>query len=232
MSESEDFVIKQLELGAKVIGVDEANLGTIKSIVANAEDSQMSYFIVETVGLTPRQIVVDKKWIINFGPDRKSVSMNLTEVQLNEMPDFVEREYAAPIDTKPLVNDPSIITAPTGYLNTAMQSAAGTTTFNGQMAFARGFTVSPENQPYTDKVNVPENSFIIKEGAQVDALDGNVGKVKKVNINPQSGQLDSFLVEKGFFFKDEYLVPMEFVETATEIKVNLNLSLDQMERLA
>jgi uncharacterized protein YrrD len=99
------------------------------------------------------------------------------------------------------------------------------------MAFAQGLVKSPENQPYTEKVNVPENSLIIKEGAQVDALDGNVGKVKKVNLNPESGQLDSFLVEKGFFFKDEYLVPIEYVETATEAKINLNLSRDQMERL-
>jgi uncharacterized protein YrrD len=223
--------MNQFELGAKVKSPQDKSLGSIKYLVANAEDNQITHLIVETGELAPRQIVVDKKWVGDLAPDGKSVILNLNEEQLKEMPDFIEREYIAPNETYPLVNDPSNITAPTGYLYPSMQSAAPAGTLNSEMAFAQGLVKSPENQPYTEKVNVPENSLIIKEGAQVDALDGNVGKVKKVNLNPESGQLDSFLVEKGFFFKDEYLVPIEYVETATEAKINLNLSRDQMERL-
>jgi len=225
-------MINQLELGAKVKGQDDKALGTVKYLVANPQDNQMTHLIIETGELAHRQIVVDKKWVVQTTPDGKTVDLSLTEEQLKDMPNFREREYSATDGTYATANTPTVAAVPTGYLYPAINSASVANTMNGQMAFSQGLAEAPANQAYTEKMNVPENSLIIKEGAQVEARDGNVGKVKKVNLNPENGQLDSFLVEKGFFFKDEYVVPMEYVETATDVRVDLNLTKNEMERLS
>jgi uncharacterized protein YrrD len=87
----------------------------------------------------------------------------------------------------------------------------------------------PVGIPYTEKRNVPEDSLIIPAGASVEATDGKVGTVKEANFDSATGRLVSFTVEKGLFFKDEFIVPVELVDSTAEDTVTLWVSKDDLQ---
>lgn len=98
----------------------------------------------------------------------------------------------------------------------------------GGQAFAPVYSDldNPVGIPYEEKLNVPQGSLIIREGADVMAQDGKVGQVKRVNLDPNSSRIVSFTVEKGFIFTEDVTIPVEMVESATTEEINLNVTKD------
>jgi len=113
-------------------------------------------------------------------------------------------------------------------INPTVTNGAGlglTGTSNGLF----GNAIGPVGAPVQETLNVPENALIIREGANVEALDGHIGKVKEVNLDPESGQITSFVVEKGLFVLDDYTVPVQMVESSTQDQVFVKLTKDDFK---
>jgi len=77
---------------------------------------------------------------------------------------------------------------------------------------------------FVEHMNVPDNSLLIKAGEEVEALDGKLGKVKKVNLDPTSGKIMSFVVEHGILAHQDYTVPVEMVDSITEKCIRLKVN--------
>ena len=60
-------------------------------------------------------------------------------------------------------------------------------------------------------MNVPSDSVLVKQGAEVKALDGNRAS-RTSSLELASGQITGFVVEHGVFLHEEYNVSMEQVE--------------------
>lgn len=61
-----------------------------------------------------------------------------------------------------------------------------------------------------------------KENAHVFTAGGqDVGKIKRVVVDPESKELTHLVVQKGFLFADDKVIPLDEIETATEEKVVL-----------
>jgi uncharacterized protein YrrD len=70
-----------------------------------------------------------------------------------------------------------------------------------------------------------------KENAEVVTSDGQkVGKIDRVVFDPKSNELTHLVVQKGFLFTEDKVVPLNFVESAIEERVVLKegqLDLDE-----
>ena len=185
----------KLQLGAKIVGANEEDLGNVKFLVARPNSDQITHLVIEKGILDYRQVVVpvDK---VKAAPEEDGViHLNLTKDQLEQLPDFIERDYSQTLDSMhnsgilyPLVESPDPATS---------------------------YMTNFEALPYTEKVNVPSNSLIIEKGAGVEALDGHIGKIKEVQFDPTNESITGFTVEKGLFFHEDFYVPVNLVKSAS-----------------
>jgi uncharacterized protein YrrD len=215
---------EKLKLGATVRGINDKDLGTVKMLVANPNNNEVTHLVVDTGLLDGRKVLVERSWISGVTDDGKKILVNLSEDHLDQLPDFIERDY--------LVSEDTLENQGAGYTGYVYPAVAGGFVPDYPATASMPAAITGAHQPpmpYVERVNVPENSLIIREGAAVEALDGNVGKVKEVHVDPKSGKVLSFTVEKGFLFTDDYEVPMNMVDSATEDTVRLNIKKSAFE---
>lgn len=201
-------MLTSINLGAKVENNNSDNLGKVKLLVANPRDNQITHLIVERGLLETRQIVVDISWLVRVSDDGKTVWIDLTSEQMDAMPDFIEREYMA--------NTNSNLAGVDGMVYPMVTNTMAEPLMSPRMPIVN-------QQPYMEHMNVPDNSMLIKQGAEVQASDGKLGRVKQVNLDNQTGAIASFIVEKGFFFTEDYEIPVAMVVSATENLVMLKM---------
>ncbi|HEX2915557.1 MAG TPA: PRC-barrel domain-containing protein [Chloroflexia bacterium] len=67
----------------------------------------------------------------------------------------------------------------------------------------------------------------LREGAEVRAVDGKVGLVKEVQFD-LTGKISSFTVEKGHFFIDDFMVPLNLVESVKPECIKLKVSKEEL----
>ncbi len=71
-----------------------------------------------------------------------------------------------------------------------------------------------------------------KTGAEVFSCeDKKVGNIKRVVLNPQTDEVSNLVVEKGFLFTTDKVLPIEWVNRATEEKVTLKETKESFEDL-
>lgn len=242
-------MLTNLHLGARVTGFNNESLGTVKTLVADPNTNLVTHLVVEEDTLGARQILVESGRLNQVSEDGKTVSLNLDRDQLTNLPDFMERQFVTsevngnpnqpdygdnpvPADAQIFRDQVAPLGSPVTVNNFDPVSAtlgAGGAPLVGTSNAVFGNAIGPVGAPVQEKLNVPENSLIIREGASVEALDGHIGKVKEVNIDPDSGQITSFVVEKGLFILDDYTVPIEMVDTANQDEVYLKLTKDDFK---
>lgn len=185
----------KLQLGAKIVGANEEDLGNVKFLVARPNSDQITHLVIEKGILDYRQVVVPVDKVKAAPEEGGVIHLNLTKDQLEQLPDFIERDYSQALDSMhnsgilyPLVESPDPATS---------------------------YMTNFEALPYTEKVNVPSNSLIIEKGAGVEALDGHIGKIKEVQFDPANESITGFTVEKGLFFHEDFYVPVNLVKSAS-----------------
>jgi uncharacterized protein YrrD len=71
-----------------------------------------------------------------------------------------------------------------------------------------------------------------KENAQVVTAEGEkVGTIARVVLDPDKKEVTHLVVEKGFLFKEDKVVPMSLVGPTTEDQVTLREDADDLEKL-
>lgn len=69
-----------------------------------------------------------------------------------------------------------------------------------------------------------------KEGTNVYTAGGdNLGSIKRIVMNPRTQQVTHLVVEKGFFFPEDRIVPVSWVVQADENRVELGQSVNADE---
>ncbi len=69
-----------------------------------------------------------------------------------------------------------------------------------------------------------------KEGAGVyTADDEKVGKIDRIVLDPDTKEVTHVVVQKGFLFTDDKLVPMTSLRTVTSDRITLNTNKDDLE---
>jgi hypothetical protein len=80
--------------------------------------------------------------------------------------------------------------------------------------------------------NIPEDTIHLKEGTDVMSADGeHVGDVERLIIEPDSNKTTHFVISQGLLFKDRKLVPVHWVRSVDEEKVQLSVTSQLLEQL-
>lgn len=65
----------------------------------------------------------------------------------------------------------------------------------------------------------------LKKGADVYTRDGDkAGTIERMVMNPRTGELTHVVVEKGFLFTKDYVVPVDHIEMTSEDRVTLTVA--------
>lgn len=72
----------------------------------------------------------------------------------------------------------------------------------------------------------------LKEGTSVFTFGGEeVGKINRIILDPATNEVTHIVVQKGWLFAEDKVVPFEMVSTATEDKVVLNEDIENFDEL-
>ncbi len=186
----------RIDIGAGVRTGDGKDAGTVHKVIIDPEQDKVTHLVVRTGLLFRRLIVVplDKVGRAN----RLEVNLQVSEQELNQMPDFVHTEYAAPPEGwVPTVNYPAgSILWPGGYANVPI-------------------VVEQEKA-------VPENSVEISRGTEVFALDGKLGVVDEVVVDIGTGKVRGFVVCENEKLQRSVFVPVTWISALGGDRLSLN----------
>ena len=71
-----------------------------------------------------------------------------------------------------------------------------------------------------------------KEGTRVYTADGkDLGRVAKVIMNPQTKELSHIVVQKGFLFTEDKILPLNLIDRANEAGLMLHVAAGNLEEL-
>jgi uncharacterized protein YrrD len=80
-------------------------------------------------------------------------------------------------------------------------------------------------------MDVKDERFEIKPGADVVGVDDSLGNVERVVVNPGDGRVIGLVVRKGLLLHRDFVIPIEAVEEASEDYVRVGLSVEEANRL-
>ncbi len=223
-----------LQLGAKVEGQNGQDYGEVKYLVADPQTDQVTHLVVDSAELDDRQLLVEIGHIHEVSSDGKLVVLSLSPDELKARPDFMEREY---VNTNLTEGDQSF--QPRDSMSFMYPSRAADGSAVGSVAATNsivedaiiGTQVGPVGMPVSETLNVPEDSLIIRAGATVEALDGRVGVIKRVNMD-EAGRIVDFVIEQGFLFTHDVSVPANMVDSATTDSVYLRVNKSDVKEAA
>ena len=72
-----------------------------------------------------------------------------------------------------------------------------------------------------------------KDGTNIYTFDGKgAGSLRRVVINPETKKVTHIVIEKGFLFKEDKVIPVEQVDSASQEEVNLICTLDELKEMS
>jgi uncharacterized protein YrrD len=192
----------QLKDGTAVYTTDGDHVGNIDRVVIDPQTKAVTDVVVRKGFLFPEDKVIPVEVIARATEDRVLLRRNAGD--LGDFPPFEERQYI-PIEPRD-----------TGY---ALPLYAYPPYGLPQ------FTVDVER-------NIPQGAVPLKEGAHVISEDGkHIGNVKRVLLEPRHNTITHFVISQGLLFKNEKLVPVNWVRDTREDAVLLAMSADFLDRL-
>jgi uncharacterized protein YrrD len=219
-------MLGQVKLGAKVHTADGGNAGKLKYFVADPQTKEVTHIIVDRGAFNAREAVVSVGQVGQIDADGHVLTLNMSVDELNKAPQYADRDYTSqPSYAADVPNASEGLVFPTQTSGVAVAS-----TLEVPPPLKDGQVQSTD---YTTEIhmNVPEDSLIIKAGDKVVAKDGDVGRVKDVTFTDGTNRLESFVIEKGFLFTKEIVVPATLVETTLENMVYLTATVEEVQNL-
>lgn len=91
--------------------------------------------------------------------------------------------------------------------------------------------VEPPYIPET-KVNIPEGTVAVKEGAKVISRDDiHVGNVEQILTSALSDRVTHLVISKGLLMKEKKMIPVEWADSLAEDKVRLAVRARTIQQL-
>jgi sporulation protein YlmC with PRC-barrel domain len=232
-------ITMQFTENATVYTADGQEVGAIDRVVIDPETKEVSHVVVRKGWLFTEDKVVPTTLIDQASADQ--VRLRADAGKLDDLPDFEEthylpydRDYAASGSdaggsgagggARPVYSYPPI-------------GASWLGGFYGGYGYPMRRYYAAGNQPgepYVAEVerNIPEGTVALKEGASVfDSTGSKVGSVARVFTDSETQEATHLLVAEGWLFKEERLVPINWVRDVTEEAVHLTVDADFLRGL-
>ena len=193
-----------IPLDAKVICTD-GECGRSVTVVIDPTVPRVTHFVVQVKGLDPEERLVPIDYVARTSVDR--VWLKCPKEDLVETEPFVEIRFV------------SDNWAEAGYM------------YSGSDVYMMPYAV-PIEPLYEVEERVPEGAQAIYRGTLVEATDGYVGRVGELVVDPKSGNITHFVLEKGHLWgKKEITLPLSAIDRTEPDSVYLTLSKSEIAEL-
>lgn len=202
----------QFSQGARVVTLDGKGAGHIDRVVLEPKTKEITHLVIQRGLLQKDDKVVP---ISAITPGREGeVTLHLKSTELEFLPAFKEEQYIL-VDEDQSGGMPTMTHLSPPYPG-------------GVPGFA---SYGPRYVTET-RLNIPDNTVALKEGAKVFARDNNeVGHVAQVLTSTPADQVTHLLIAKGLLAKEHRLIPVSWVERLTDDEVQLAIDSSVVERL-
>jgi len=193
--------MNELPLDAKVSCTD-GHGGRSVAVTLSLEGRIISHIVVEDTSGSQR--LVPLKMAVKSSHDE--IWLDCTEDELKEMPLFLVTEF----------------------VERAAQQSGDWAEEEGEWedgVDVSSFEMTTEAYGMPVEVeNVPEGEVSFHRSVEIEATDGHIGKVEKLLIEPDSGQITHIVLQKGHLWgKKDIMVPLSAVESIDYDSVYLNV---------
>jgi uncharacterized membrane protein len=200
-------MITNIPVGAKVICSDGKE-GKSTAVVVDPVTKAVTYVAVVEKSILhgeERLVPIDRVETTT----RETIHLNCTMVDVLNMPAFTSTRYL------------EIENGETGYAySTPYMSTTG-----------EFYDVQPHYVTVQDRL-LPEGEVAVQHGMLVEAVDGPVGEVGELLIDPESGRVSHFLLMKGHLWgKKEVAIAVSEIERGDEDTIYLKIDKAAIEKL-
>lgn len=238
----------QFKKDAPVYTADEQQVGAIERVVLDPQTNEVSHLVIRQGWLFTEDKVAPIEFVDTATAERIQLRSGIKN--LDQLPQFEEVYY--------IPYDENAAQAPTTSQDAQLDADAAATGADDKATTTTYTTVTdafslygypplglawPEHdlgyygyldELYTVKVkrHIPTGAVALKEGsAVVDSQGERVGSVKRIFTNEDTGQVTHLLIAEGWLFKEERLLPFDWVKTVGEDEVQLYVKTDVLNRL-
>ena len=230
----------QLQKNEAVYTADGQQIGVIDRVVLDPSTNEISHLVIRQGWLFTEDKVVPIELVDLTDGDR--IGLRRDVKNLDQLPPFEEVSYI------PYTGDAASATSEPPAADEANDRATTTTytkvtdafTLYGYPRIGMGW---PEmnlgyygypDELYKVKVkrHIPTGTVALQEGAVVvDSQGERVGTIRQIMINEQTKEATHLLIAEGWLFREERLVPINWVKAVTEAEVQLYVKTDVLNQL-
>jgi uncharacterized protein YrrD len=207
----------QIRNGASVVTADGEEVGQVDRVVMDPRSRQITHIVVRR-GLL---LAEDKVFPVDGVDEANENEVRLTpEISdLESFPSYIDVEFVPLEESEqertgyPAAGAPPVYWYPTGGMGPMWSTG-----------YYGPYPV-PGDQRLKIETNIPEGTLALEEGARVISSNGeNVGSIREIGIDADSNLALYFILERGFFNKEQRLIPMYWVDRIEEEQVYLIVS--------
>jgi uncharacterized protein YrrD len=213
----------ELKEGMSVYAPDGEEIGKINRFVLDPATNEITHLVIEKGKLFSEDKVLPFRMIYPAG---ERVVLKEATGDLEKLPAFEEKYFVRADDGEDVIA--------TG--NNTHTQRNPSTFFWYPSVVNTGFPAyeleNPSVTPVEIRRNIPDGAVSLKEGANVISSDGkHVGDVERLFLETGSNRATHFLISQGLLFKDQKLVPIDWVKSMEEDQVRLAVTSQVLERL-
>ena len=220
----------QVELGAKVVAQDGAEIGKVDRIVIDPQSREVIEIITHKGIFSHEDRIIERGFIA--AADDETVQLNIAAAKVNELPIFASADYIMPEESWDAVMWPAQ-GEEYGYTTTASEAWMGggsvlgeTSPGSGQYSRLTGGSMGAYQLTDTTmevQSNLPENAVVLEKGTDVVASDGKkLGHLDDLAYDSE-GVLTGLHIRSGILRHHETLAPASLIQSMTHERVNLNV---------
>lgn len=233
---------------APVYTATEEQVGVVDRVVLDPQSNEVSHLVIRHGWLFAEDKVAPIELIAHATADQ--VRLRSDVKNLDDLPPFEEVSYLPyPDDEETASPTSSASTAEEAPVADDAEEPATTTTYTTVTdafslygypgvgmtwpSYDLGYYGYPD-ELYKVKVkrHIPTGTVALREGAEiVDSEGERVGAIKRIFTNDATGEATHLLIAEGWIFKEERVIPLDWVKTITENEVQLYVKTALLKRL-
>lgn len=219
-----------LDIGQTVKSKDGQDVGKVDRIIVDSETLEVQEIVIHQGFILTTDRLADRDSIERIDDDG-TVHLAMTADEADQLPVFVKDRYYAPSSESFYTQAPSTWGAGgssrfapvlMGPVSPDMPASGATNPVPGQSAFA-------EAEQFDAKRSVDQDTVVLSEGTDVFDSDGeHLGRVDEI-VYTEDGIMTAFIISAGFIFQHDARIPMDWVKTLTNERVELRVSSADVE---
>lgn len=212
-----------------VYASDDEKVGDIIQVVVDPVTQEISHVVIEQGFIFTTDKVMPVDYIVR--QDQGAVYLDRSSNGL-DLPDYEETYYVSRYNSDVVVDEEDVAPDATLVPQSVYYYPPIPNSGMGMYYWGLPGRVAGDPVKAVKRVNVPEDSVVIEEGANVYSSDGDhVGDVYSVHMDEESNEITHFIISQGLLFQDYKLVPLFWVSEVSDRGIEMSVDTDQLKQL-